>query len=1033
MTDASIGIEIDARLARSGGAEVKRSLEDIEAGARATAETMRQTTAGIGRSFQELQEKAGRAFQGMAYDAKLLKERLNFNDLQASVDPAVAALKRYQDVQRQVRVAVQAGAASQDEANRILAIAKTQYDATAAASKRLAAGGVGAFGSMGNAAQMAGYQVGDFFVQVSSGQGVLRPLIQQGTQFVQAFGPWGAVLGAAGAIVGSLAVAFLDLGQAEEEAAKEAEEAAEAFQDLQDHIDDTKVELDAMANAFERATLKAAALNEKLAAYGESGALNQLERAESVDEIYRALNELEKAQQEGLKATLDAAAVRLGIQDRRDNPVVASIEEEIEANEKLAAAMRTSRREYEITREELAILADEGFHGSAEEARQLAERLVGSRGTIDAIKDAGREAERAADRHKKLEQSLNDEVDANEELIKALRVSEHEYEVVSRKLAILEKGFQGTEAEARAFAETLIAQEKQLEAISDGYDELERASEEAAREQARVWENASENIQDAIADAVFEGGNLFDNLKDVAKRAAAEIAAAMVFRPLISPVIAGAQQSLGLGGGGISVPGFGGGMIGGGGGFDLSSLLYNAGGASGFSSFATTGIGEFLGLSRALPRGGELALTAFGGQATQAFGRLTSLGGTVGAFGGNLLANALLGGDRGIGADIGSTIGAVAGSFIPIPVVGPMIGSFLGNAIGGLFGGRPTEGETLEARLGGSGNIVAVGVDNGGSMSAAQQLADDFQRVIEGIVDVTGGNFGSGFRVSQSAKSGLRLDAGDSWMHFSSPDQLVNYLVDTQLTGGDPALTRAARLSDASSIEGLFADLQTAQQIQTIISAANDNLSPLEIAIKQVNDSFGELIENAQRLGFSTSELVRLRNEETQALRDQYLAQQEALVSASETNLIGFFQALGDPIRSIQSGLGLSNLSPLSPQERLNQALGGFRSTLDDALGGDLASINTIGSSAQSALQVASSFFPVGTQQYTDIFREVNEGLARVIGDIEGRQADAFTAAGIDQVAAIDRLNVNISDLIGELISSVEKMRNELAQLREAA
>lgn len=59
-------------------------------------------------------------------------------------------------------------------------------------------------GAAGRVIQQAGFQVGDFAVQVASGQGVMRPFIQQATQLVQGFGPWGAVLGAAGAALGGL-------------------------------------------------------------------------------------------------------------------------------------------------------------------------------------------------------------------------------------------------------------------------------------------------------------------------------------------------------------------------------------------------------------------------------------------------------------------------------------------------------------------------------------------------------------------------------------------------------------------------------------------------------------------------------------------------------------------------------------------------------------------------------------------------------------------------------------------------------------
>lgn len=77
----------------------------------------------------------------------------------------------------------------------------------------------------GSAIQQAGFQVGDFAVQIASGQGVLRPLIQQGTQLISMFGPWGAVIGAAGAVVGALATSFM----AVEEATDKASDALEAY------------------------------------------------------------------------------------------------------------------------------------------------------------------------------------------------------------------------------------------------------------------------------------------------------------------------------------------------------------------------------------------------------------------------------------------------------------------------------------------------------------------------------------------------------------------------------------------------------------------------------------------------------------------------------------------------------------------------------------------------------------------------------------------------------------------------------------
>lgn len=78
----------------------------------------------------------------------------------------------------------------------------------------------GALGArnFGQVAQQAGFQAGDFFTQVASGQSPLRAFIQQGTQFAGVFGPLGAVIGAAGAAVGALAVALFDTEDASDSA-----------------------------------------------------------------------------------------------------------------------------------------------------------------------------------------------------------------------------------------------------------------------------------------------------------------------------------------------------------------------------------------------------------------------------------------------------------------------------------------------------------------------------------------------------------------------------------------------------------------------------------------------------------------------------------------------------------------------------------------------------------------------------------------------------------------------------------------------
>lgn len=73
--------------------------------------------------------------------------------------------------------------------------------------------------AIGQQIQNVGFQVGDFAVQVASGQSALVALTQQGAQVAGAFGPIGAVLGAVGAILGATALYFIRAGEAAREGA----------------------------------------------------------------------------------------------------------------------------------------------------------------------------------------------------------------------------------------------------------------------------------------------------------------------------------------------------------------------------------------------------------------------------------------------------------------------------------------------------------------------------------------------------------------------------------------------------------------------------------------------------------------------------------------------------------------------------------------------------------------------------------------------------------------------------------------------
>ncbi|WP_201722663.1 hypothetical protein, partial [Sulfitobacter sp. HI0021] len=73
-----------------------------------------------------------------------------------------------------------------------------------------------------NLFQQAGWQVGDFAVQVQGGTSALTAFTQQGSQLLGILGPWGAVMGAVLAVGAPLAAVLWNLGDATEETKEKA-------------------------------------------------------------------------------------------------------------------------------------------------------------------------------------------------------------------------------------------------------------------------------------------------------------------------------------------------------------------------------------------------------------------------------------------------------------------------------------------------------------------------------------------------------------------------------------------------------------------------------------------------------------------------------------------------------------------------------------------------------------------------------------------------------------------------------------------
>ncbi len=198
-------------------AELGGFLQQMQQGDRAVNQAM----ASMGRSAQALEGRLAEVSKSAKSSAAVFVEferaGNEFRALQGQRDPAVRALHEYQRAQMLVSAAVEAGAVSQDRANAVLAQARVRYEAAANGMAIASSRGAGGITRMGGAMQGAGYQVADLAVQLQAGTNPMIAFTQQGSQLVSMFGPWGAAIGAAGAVMGALAVHLWDAGDAAEE------------------------------------------------------------------------------------------------------------------------------------------------------------------------------------------------------------------------------------------------------------------------------------------------------------------------------------------------------------------------------------------------------------------------------------------------------------------------------------------------------------------------------------------------------------------------------------------------------------------------------------------------------------------------------------------------------------------------------------------------------------------------------------------------------------------------------------------------
>ena len=462
-----------------------------------------------------------------------------------------------------------------------------------------------------------------------------------------------------------------------------------------------------------------------------------------------------------------------------------------------------------------------------------------------------------------------------------------------------------------ALDEEIKKREQLAKAIGrkDGREAAKKSADDIAKEFKRVADQIEQSLTDALLRGFESGKGFAENFRDTL----VNLFKTLVLRPIISavvnPIAGSAASALGLNGGGN--------------GSALDSLgqgksIYDAisGGfdklgasvAAGVSSFATSGAGASLGLSKATVFAGPTAGSSAGGYTanslTQSGAAISKAAGQIAttlaaAYAGAQIGSAISGGRQAINgtslSDTGATLGAL--------FVGPM-GAFLGGVIGGAVDRAFGVGEAKLNEAGIRGNLGATKGTDVGKYSVYQRSNSGLQQLFgndysvdrnfdkspdltkqlgtaAGVIGATAKAYATAIGVSASAVDSFTKSI-DISLKDLSPEQAKVKIAEAlagfgdslaqELIGSVTTVARAPRGRGDSDYgtttvrgpsiyakEGETAT-QTLQRLATSITAVNSAFKTLDTALigvsisgagsaSKIIDAFGGLEKFTQSIG----------------------------------------------------------------------------------------------------------------------------------------------------------------------------------------
>ncbi|MGV3629151.1 MAG: hypothetical protein ACO1PN_15850 [Betaproteobacteria bacterium] len=549
--------------------------------------------------------------------------------------------------------------------------------------------------------------------------------------------------------------------------------------------------------------------------------------------------------------------------------------------------------------------------------------------------------------------------DANLSMSKSIERIELETRLMGLSNEEREKTIALLELEEKKVNLTATEYERYREGITAAYDSKARtaATKKANDELAAEAKRSHEQISSSLTDALLRG---FENGKDFAenfKSTLRNMFSTLILRPIIQPIAQGMAGAVtGLLGMGMSSSAGAAGMSGVGG---LGSL----GGTGGLMDWVMNS-GGISGMAGMLTGGFDSIFQSAGvGMGSQFIADIGNYGLGMPMIGGAL--QMLTGNFKG-GA--GTMIGGAIGSMF-----GPL-GTMAGSAIGGLIG------NSIGGKKGGPASFTGLDVSGTANMQG-----------------LTSSNWLGNASNSNQAFSWASHDHG--------------------ATGGMNAMIQGAFADMGKLAKALSLDASRLDNAQLGFSFRSTGMgNGAGPSTQEVLDAFGQSLgqltdQMAEQLMPNIREFAQANETLTQTLVRLAEAQRAADLNKIFGSMQGALQ-LADQTRD----LWLSDLSPLTAKQRLDEAQGRYGETLAKAQGGDLGAMGQLSGMARTYLGEARGYY-ASSADYTGIFGDVQAQIGNLVEDTLVEQSIAFSEMGIP-LKSIDESIKNLDKRIVEGLES---------------